>query len=180
MSDITKHTGSLQPRELEVVYAISRSIAVAINLEFALDEIVQLIRSVFIFDTIVLYTTNQENLLEPVYARAIGRGRLREADLAWGETSAQQAYQMQRAIPIVDEIGGSDNDRTNLRFKLALPVYLRRPKYGSTGVHPVRRSELPAWSDLIGGIRGLARRSINPTPAIGRAYRYSGSKTPAG
>jgi K+-sensing histidine kinase KdpD len=122
MSDITKHTGSLQPRELEVVYAISRSVAVAINLESALDEIVQLVRSVFIFDTIVLYTVNQENLLEPVYARAIGRGRLREADLAWGETSAQQAYLLQKAIPVVDEIGSSDNDRTNLRFKLALPV----------------------------------------------------------
>jgi K+-sensing histidine kinase KdpD len=122
MSDITKQTGSLQPKELEVVYAISRSIAVAINLESALDEIVQLVRAVFIFDNIVLYTLNQEDQLEPVYARAIGRGRLREADLAWGETSAQQAYQMQKAVSIVEEIGNSENDRTNLRYKLALPV----------------------------------------------------------
>ena len=122
MSDITRQTGSLQPRELEVVYAISRSVAVAINLESALDEIVQLVRSVFIFDNVVLYTTNEENQLEPVYARAIGRGRLREADLAWGETSAQKAYEMQKALPVVEEIGNSENDRTNLRYKLALPV----------------------------------------------------------
>jgi len=122
MSDITKQTGSLQPKELEVVYAISRSVAVAINLESALDEIVQLVRTVFIFDNIVLYTSNQESQLEPAYARAIGRGRLREADLAWGEGSAQKAFQLQKAIPVIEEIGSSDNDRTNLRYKLALPV----------------------------------------------------------
>jgi len=122
MTDVTRHTGSLQPRELEVVYAISRSVAVAVNLESALDEIVQLVRSVFIFDNIILYTVNPESQLEPVYARAIGRGRLHEADLAWGEASAKSAYQTQKATPLIEEAGNSDLDRTQLRYKLALPV----------------------------------------------------------
>jgi signal transduction histidine kinase len=121
MTDIIKQTGSLQPKELEAIYAISRSVAGAIETEPTLDEVIRFLRPVFIFDNIVLYTPNSEGGLEPIYARAIGRGRVREADLTWGETTAQHAYKSLRAVKRVDQREGSGIDRTNSRFILGLP-----------------------------------------------------------
>jgi len=121
MSEIFKQTGSLQPKELEAIYAISRTVAEASDFEKTLDEIVRLLRPVFIFDNIVLYTQNQENILEPVYARAIGRGRIREADLAWGETTAQDTYHLRNISIRIEQLQSAEVDRTNNRFTLGLP-----------------------------------------------------------
>lgn len=121
MSDIFKQTGSLQPKELEAIYAISRTVAEAMDFEATLDEITHLLRPVFIFDNIVLYTQNQEGILEPAYARAIGRGRIREADLAWGETTALNTYQLRNISLRVEQLQSADVDRTNIRFTLGLP-----------------------------------------------------------
>ena len=46
-----------------------------------------------------LYICCQDNeTLEPSFARAIGRGRFHEADMAWGETTAKLTYRDQRVI----------------------------------------------------------------------------------
>lgn len=121
MTDIIKQTGSLQPKELEAIFSISRSIAGAIETEEALDEVVRHLRPVFIFDNIVLYTPNAENILEPVYARAIGRGRVQEADLAWGESTAQAAYQSAKATTRIEKRKDGSGDRTDIRYTLGLP-----------------------------------------------------------
>ena len=117
----------LQLQELEAVYAISRAVAGAgdTEAEVVLDEIVHLLRPVFIFDNVVLYTESENEALEPFYARAIGRGRFREADLAWGEVIAQDVYNNPRAILRVEESDGdSQMDRTNIRHSLGLPLKL--------------------------------------------------------
>jgi len=121
MTDIIKQTGSLQPKELEAIYAISRSIAGAVNTEAALDEVINYLRPVFIFDNIVLYTQNKEGVLEPVFARAIGRGRVLEADLAWGEHAAQTAYRTLNPTTRVEQHENHSTDRTNVRHMLGLP-----------------------------------------------------------
>jgi hypothetical protein len=72
---------TLRPEELEAVYAISRAVALAENIDSALDEIIRLARPVFIFDNLVLYLRGEESL-QPAYARAIGRGRFKEAELS--------------------------------------------------------------------------------------------------
>jgi signal transduction histidine kinase len=127
-----KGTGSLRPKELEAVYAISRQVAEAEDTEAALDEIAGIIRPVFIFDNMVLYICCQDNdTLEPRFARAIGRGRFREADLAWGETTAQQTYWKQQVVTQVEQLKGADTDRTNLRYSLGLPVHLRGQTFGA-------------------------------------------------
>jgi K+-sensing histidine kinase KdpD len=122
MKDVTKQTGSLQPKELEAVYAISRSVAGAISTESALDEILHYLRPVFIFDNIVLYLKNESSALELVYARAVGRGRVREADLAWGEVTAQKTFQSQKIATRTEDSDGTGPYRTNNRYTLGLPL----------------------------------------------------------
>jgi signal transduction histidine kinase len=132
MDDFKKATGSLRPQELEAVYAISRAVAEAVNTEAVLDEIVQLARPVFIFDNMVLYTCCQDNnSLEVKYARAIGRGRFHEADLAWGEATAQQAHLTHEIVTQVEGAGSNEPDRTNIRYSLGLPLYTSGEELGA-------------------------------------------------
>jgi signal transduction histidine kinase len=132
MDDNNKNPGSLQPQELEAVYAISREVAEVEDTDAALDEIVRILRPVFIFDNMVLYICCQDDdTLEPSFARAIGRGRFREADLTWGGTTAQQTYREQRVVTQVEQLQGAEIDRTNLRYSLGLPVHLRGEMFGA-------------------------------------------------
>jgi hypothetical protein len=77
-------SGTLNSQELEAIYSISRVVTRATELDASLDEIIGIARTVFIFDNVVLYMEQGSSSLEPSYARAIGRGRKSEADLAWG------------------------------------------------------------------------------------------------
>jgi hypothetical protein len=49
------------------------------------------LREHFVFDNLAIYKVEQSSgLVEPVYARATGRGRSQEADASWGEEIANQ------------------------------------------------------------------------------------------
>jgi two-component system sensor histidine kinase KdpD len=124
-------TGSLRPQELEAVYAISRAVARAADTENALDEIIRLARPVFIFDNMVLYLQRKEKALEPTYARAIGRGRFREADLAWGDFIANEAFNSMQTVIRVEELAEGRDDRTGLRYFLSMPLYLGKRVIGA-------------------------------------------------
>lgn len=115
-------TGSLRPQELEAVYAISRTVAQAGDIDDILDEIVDLARPVFIFDNMVLYFWEENNQLEPTFARVVGRGQAAEGDLAWGEAIANETFQSGRTQIRKEELGGWPQDRLSLRFFLSLPL----------------------------------------------------------
>jgi len=118
----TRTTGTLRPEELQAVYAISRAVARAIDMESALNEIIRLTRSVFIFDNMVLYVQSGKESLEPAFARAIGRGRSQEANLVWGENTAQQVLTTGQVMILKEQIGDAAEDRTRLRYSLGLPL----------------------------------------------------------
>ncbi len=120
----------LRPEELEAVYAISRAVALAENIDSALDEIIRLARPVFIFDNMVLYLRGKETL-EPAYARAIGRGRFKEAELSWGEATAYEVLQSGRLLSRIEEGGEEVTDRTRFRFLLGLPLFLESQLEGA-------------------------------------------------
>ncbi|MBN2547883.1 MAG: hypothetical protein JXB15_01900 [Anaerolineales bacterium] len=122
MSEEKKYPPNLPPQELEAIYAISQAVAGGLDQEATLNQITRLLRSIFIFDSVVLYEERGEAGLEPVYARAIGRGRFREADLAWGELTAQDTYQSGTVVVRIEESSGSKEDRTNVRHSLGLPL----------------------------------------------------------
>ena len=87
------NSGSLQPDELNAVYAISRVVAEKLEIDKTLSEILRLARPVFIFDNAVLYLENNKSkILEPAFARAIGRGKSSEADISWGNKAASKTF----------------------------------------------------------------------------------------
>jgi signal transduction histidine kinase len=110
------------PQELEAVYAISRAVAQAKDIDPALDEIIHLTRSVFIFDNMVIHMAHDGGMLEPVYARVVGRGRSAEADLAWGEATAQETFRTVQTTLEHEELDGWQQERLALRDFLGLPL----------------------------------------------------------
>ena len=131
MFEESSYSGTLRPKELEAVYAISRTVAEAVHTDPALDEVIQIARPVFIFDNMVLYVKQDDSSVEPTYARAIGRGRFREAELAWGEFTANDAFQSGKTVIRVEELPEADSDRTSLRYFLGLPLRLGEQVLGS-------------------------------------------------
>lgn len=128
MNTRERNTSSLRPAELEAVYAISRAIAETLDFDKALASIVRLARPVFIFDNAVLYLSNEQSTLEPAFARAIGRGRSSEADSAWGEVAANEAFTTESNSlyqpETVEEADGSKADRLEQRYYLGIPLLL--------------------------------------------------------
>lgn len=76
---------------LDHLYEISRIVTQTSEWKPALNEIASLVRSIFIFDNLVVYLADPaRHDLDVMYARAMGRGRSAEADIAWGEIIANQ------------------------------------------------------------------------------------------
>jgi signal transduction histidine kinase len=131
MTDETELPIILRPKELKAVYAISLAIVQSSDIDVALDQIVQLTRHVFIFDNMVLYLHSNEMELEPAYARVIGRGRTAEADLAWGEVAAAEAFKNRKTIIQTDKLIDWENDRLCWREFLGLSLQRGEDVLGS-------------------------------------------------
>jgi signal transduction histidine kinase len=131
MHEDTSDARALQPKELEAVYAISRAVAEAESIDSALDEIIQLSRPVFIFDSMVLYLATDKKNLEPSYARVIGRGISAEGDIAWGEHIAIDVYRAQKTLMHREETDGWQENRLGLREFLGIPMRARERVMGS-------------------------------------------------
>jgi len=121
----------LQPKELEAVYAISRAVARSVNVEEALNEIIQIIRGVLIFDNMTMFIPREGDLLEPTYARVIGRGRSAEADLVWGESTAHEAFITQSTYIHHEKLAGWEKDRLCWRDFLGIPLYSKEERIGA-------------------------------------------------
>jgi K+-sensing histidine kinase KdpD len=116
------NTGQLRPKELEAVYAISQAVAKSLNLDLALEAIIHIARPVFIFDTIILYLQSDNEVLEMVFAKVIGRGQSSDGDLAWGETVAHHVLATSKTLLRHEELEGWESDRLSKRFFLGLPI----------------------------------------------------------
>ncbi len=114
--------GSLRPKELEAVYAISRAVAQSMDVDTALDDIIHLTRPVFIFDSMVLYLSRETDLLDASYARLIGRGQSADGELAWGDSVAYECFHNNQVLIRREEMDGWEEDRLGLHFFLGLPL----------------------------------------------------------
>ena len=123
-------TGPLMPStslthgtELNAVYAIARIVAETFDTESGLEAVFRLARTIFIFDVVALYLEDGETgELEPIYARALGRGRSREADLGWGEPAANEAFRTGQSVLRQEDAGPSIEGRQRQRDYLGLPM----------------------------------------------------------
>lgn len=142
--------------ELNAVYAIARIVAETFDTEAGLDAVFRLARTIFIFDTVALYIQDEESgILEPTYARALGRGRSREAELTWGEPAATEAFRLGETILRQEDAGPTVTDRDRRRDYLGLPLLvggrtvgsLVFGRFGGPSYPPehIRLAEFVAW-----------------------------------
>lgn len=142
--------------ELNAVYAIARIVAETYDTEAGLDAVFRLSRTIFIFDVVSLFLHNEETgELEPAYALALGRGRSREADLAWGEPAASEAYRSGQTILRQEDAGPSVKGRERRRDYLGLPMMVHGRcvgglvfgRFGGPSFPPehIRLAEFVAW-----------------------------------
>jgi signal transduction histidine kinase len=122
MTDKVRDPENLNAQELDAIYAISRVVTRASELDASLDEIIGIARTVFIFDNVVLYAHQQADNIEPSYARAIGRGRNSESDLAWGEPIANDVLEKGKIVVRQEITGDFTKDRMKDRYFLGLPL----------------------------------------------------------
>ncbi|MCJ7513285.1 MAG: ATP-binding protein, partial [Anaerolineales bacterium] len=59
---------------------------------------------------------------EPTYARALGRGRSKEAELTWGEPAAQEAFRSGQTVLRQEDAGPAVTTRDRRRDYLGLPM----------------------------------------------------------
>lgn len=112
---------ALNTQEQEVLFAINQATAEEPDIEKALDRVSHLVRKVLVFDNIVVYV-HQDNSIEPVYARIIGRGKASPAELAWGEALANDVVTQGVSRLIQERLENWEDNRLNLRYILGAPL----------------------------------------------------------
>jgi signal transduction histidine kinase len=116
--------------ELEQLYAISHIAVHASEIKTALDKIALRLRSLFIFDNIVLYrSTQDEQIVEVEFARAMGRGRKTGIDIAWGESLGRQIVE-ERTV-ILENPDDREDDRLRRPYMLGIPIIQGRQCLGA-------------------------------------------------
>ncbi len=88
------------------------------------DQFFTALRGRFVFDNIVIYKSYKAGAIpDAVYARAVGRGRSKEADASWGEELANQVIASGK-IMTISPPESSARDRTLMPYRLGLPLEL--------------------------------------------------------
>jgi len=103
------------------IFEISRLVARAKKADDVLPELVRKTRKLLIFDNFVIFLKESEDL-QPYFARAVGRGQSKEADVAWGESVVDQVYHEDKTVAYKDQVGDPEEDRLNLRFYMGTPL----------------------------------------------------------
>jgi signal transduction histidine kinase len=107
---------------LDHLYEISRIVSQTSEWKPALNEITTLVRSIFIFDNLVVYLANPaRHDLDVMYARAMGRGRSAEADIAWGELIANQIMDDPKTL-LQEPVSDPSISRLERPYILGIPL----------------------------------------------------------
>jgi signal transduction histidine kinase len=115
-----------QPVDPEICYRIGELLWQTDAWREALTTLIREIRPYFIFDNMVVYLIDPMTLnLDVAYAKATGRGKSAEADVAWGEILANRVIESRQTVmQNPDEI----DQENRLRRPYTLGVPLQTPK----------------------------------------------------
>jgi len=104
--------------------AIAESVTQREDWKEALDSVIAIVRSVFLFDNMALFTREPDSggLAEVVYARAVGRGRSAEADGAWGSEVANRVVEKNQVIAKTPDSTTPRSERMYFPYYLGLPL----------------------------------------------------------
>ncbi len=111
----------------------------------ALDSVIAVVRSVFIFDNLALFLAEGQarDMTEIVYARALGRGQSAGADAAWGVDIATQVMERDEIVVHHPKKLSTEDDRLVDAYLLGLPL---RTSIGSRGAAVFVRFGGPPYS----------------------------------
>lgn len=125
-ADQTSATDELTPDYLAIAEAATQHH----DWKQALDSVIAVVRSVFLFDNMALFLRehNSENLTEVVYARAIGRERQAGAEAPWGQEVATEVLRQNKFIV------RTPDKTTPRRERLSFPYFLGLPMRTPNGV----------------------------------------------
>ena len=111
------------PIDPQFLYHINKIVRESDSLYSAMNALVPVIRPYFIFDNVVVFLVDPLTLnLEVAYAKATGRGRSAEADVAWGEVIGSQVIESKRAI-LQEPLDSTELDRLHRPHTLGLPFF---------------------------------------------------------
>jgi signal transduction histidine kinase len=128
---------------IATIFELSKLISNAEKVSEIFPTLVDLTRKLIIFDNIVIYLDDNGEL-RPTFAKSIGRGRSKEADIAWGESIIERIYNEDQFIIHQDVIKGPEDDRLKIPFYIGCP--LRHGK-NTVGVLIMIRFGGPEYSD---------------------------------
>lgn len=119
------------PIEASVLYRISETFLQCDTWRTAMDSLIKLVRPYFIFDNVVLYLVDPMTIsLDVAYAKATGRGKSAEADVAWGEILGTRVVETKQSI--LQEPGDEvDDNRLRQTYTLGLPIFTRSEVIGA-------------------------------------------------
>ena len=88
-----------------------------------IEKFILALRKEFVFDNVAIYLQDRSTqILEIVYARAIGRSKTAEADAAWGEDFAGQVVKKGQLLLRDPKPDVSPDDRLHQAYLLGLPI----------------------------------------------------------
>jgi signal transduction histidine kinase len=137
-----KHFGSRAPKpgksamntidlpDLESLIAIGQEILDSRDWKTTLNKITLRVRSLLIFDNMVVYLKRGEDILDVIHARAIGRGKAKAADLSWGEDVANDIIAKKQTL-IHEPEAATKEERLLHPYILGIPLISGDKSYGA-------------------------------------------------
>ena len=107
---------------IATLFELSRLISQAEDVSEVLPTLVELSRKLLIFDNFVIYL-KEDGDLRPTFARSIGRGRSKEADIAWGENFIEKVLDEDKLLIHQDVVKGPDDDRLKVPYYIGIPLW---------------------------------------------------------
>jgi K+-sensing histidine kinase KdpD len=114
---------------ISTVFEFSKLISNAENVSEVFPTLVQLTRKLLVFDNIVIYLEDNGEL-RPTFAKSVGRGRSKEADIAWGESLIECIFEDDELTIHQDVIKGPEDDRLKIPFYIGCPLHRGKNKVG--------------------------------------------------
>lgn len=106
---------------IDTLFEFSRIISQTDNVSGVFPPLVELARKLLIFDNIVIYLED-DGELRPIFAKSVGRGRSKEADIAWGESFVEKVFDKGELATHQDVVKGPDEDRLKVPYYIGAPL----------------------------------------------------------
>ncbi|MEM5774564.1 MAG: ATP-binding protein [Anaerolineaceae bacterium] len=121
---------SAEKANFQTLYEITQGIQQSADWKSTLSDITAKIRSLLIFDNLVIYLRRDGDLLDVIHAKAVGRGKTVAEDISWGEEIANQIIARKQNI-IQEPPEEPEDERLRRPYILGIPLLMGERCYGA-------------------------------------------------